>query len=1107
MKRVLSIFLALLLLVTSIPVVFTASAASGSGAEFPELVITEMDLDSINVSSGAGPYNANWAQYSWWNSTSHPSSTSGLSDTADMMRYIEIYNASDKDINLYDYKIVVDTDATATGSSVNTLDIKAGTVGSVTNPSSAILAPGKVAVLWIYNFRDVFLKSTVENFKGYYKWRYSGAENTTKAPAAPDSYNYVDMSSTLVLAVDDTAATTNAGTLLGAFASKNIYYGLAKDSVSVNENKTAWTSWVLFERYGATSGNHADQSALNYLYGLDAHADIREGRKFNEGRVTYNCNPGNLIQLQMANLPSPSNNRPAEIAISEINNISSGQYDYIELVNISGKTINVYDYCILSRYDVYGSSSNDYSLYYFDRVNYVIPGNVGNLQSYTHNATGNSGMADYINGTKEVYSNPAYAQGELAPGETAILWSYETASYSTNGKENLGYRTAADFRDYYGMTDANAKIFAMSGFTNEVGERNTTMGLSNSKCLLFGVAKLDNFTRETTAEMGGDLFAEIKKETIHFPNTTSTRSGYPISKAENTAIVYPTMINGTIGKDTNSLGTNVAYQYGTSFATGGVNKIAGFLHTIFPDKVGDTVSTVPNYKTAWAASPCELMAEQKALVDTFPIASELSHYGTQKTNVYTSGSSSVFDVRFVAKVPRTELSGYDAILFKITAVEPESGKVFFSRTFEETFVYESLTASTKSGNIVKRSAPSGYYFAAHTITGIPANIEVVFNVEVSYKAGNLTTGTVEGRYAFLNGGSSPRTSGLSIKVPDMGSRYFFVSDIHYMVTDRYGSNTDYILKRNAQKNRTNVRGFSADARMKELQRDIRAEYYYRGLDAIFVLGDLSTDDWYEGIPKWKGHTGTNRCAELYNKYLKPLGDELGIPVYVIKGNHDSYPDSEWKNFSGLDPQFAVDDGNNVILMCDVYKYGTDNDSDKDGNWANGADYTGVDFTWLEQQLEKYKNRENIFIAAHELILDANEKVTMQNLIAKYPNVVCFLDAHTHHNIAPSGNGGTVSSFYGTGRYQLNVGNYAYGGFDGEDFSANCGSTYCMGPTKITDSEGYTTVSNCWWGYQIVETSVSGSVTSYHVTTERTYTITNVGSVYIPYSKTKEIILK
>ena len=194
-------------------------------------------------------------------------------------------------------------------------------------------------------------------------------------------------------------------------------------------------------------------------------------------------------------------------------------------------------------------------------------------------------------------------------------------------------------------------------------------------------------------------------------------------------------------------------------------------------------------------------------------------------------------------------------------------------------------------------------------------------------------------------------------------------------------------------------------------------------------------------------------------------------------------------------------------MCDVYKYGTDNDADKDGNWANGANYTRVDFDWLEQQLEKYKNRENIFIAAHELVLDANEKVTMQNLVAKYPNVVCFLDAHTHHHIAPANKGGTTSSFYETGRYQLNVGNYAYGGFDGDDFSANCGETYCMGPTKITDSDGYTTASNCWWGYQIVETSVSGSVTSYHVTTERTYTITDVGSVYIPYSKTKEITLK
>ena len=93
---------------------------------------------------------------------------------------------------------------------------------------------------------------------------------------------------------------------------------------------------------------------------------------------------------------------------------------------------------------------------------------------------------------------------------------------------------------------------------------------------------------------------------------------------------------------------------------------------------------------------------------------------------------------------------------------------------------------------------------------------------------------------------------------------------------------------------------------------------------------------------------------------------------------------------------------------------------------------------------------------------------------------------------------------------MNTGNYAYGGFYGGDFSCRCynektvnGNLVIEGCNNPIGSD----TNNCWWGYQIIETSTTGKVTTYHVTTERTYTITGQGQIAVPYSKTTEIVLK
>lgn len=302
---------------------------------------------------------------------------------------------------------------------------------------------------------------------------------------------------------------------------------------------------------------------------------------------------------------------------------------------------------------------------------------------------------------------------------------------------------------------------------------------------------------------------------------------------------------------------------------------------------------------------------------------------------------------------------------------------------------------------------------------------------------------------------------------DLTGRYLLVSDIHYVMAERRG-----------QSNRVQYRGFTNDQRMRELCDDIRYEYSVRGLDAVYILGDLSTDDYYEGIEdnKWTGYT-VNACKEVYEKFFVPLSEELGIPVYVMGGNHDSHSNEVWREFSGRDRQYVVDDGDNIFIVCDVYDPADGNDAKFDGNYANGNNYTGVDVEWLSEQLEKYKDRENVFILSH--YFNGGDLVS---IIDRYDNVVCLFDGHVHHQ-------SQSRRLLGKGRIIINTGTYSYGDFKG-DFGAPCKS--CN--------------NGCLWGFQILETT-EDTVISYRIDTERRYYFSDGSTVYTPYTKYVEMLLK
>lgn len=432
----------------------------------------------------------------------------------------------------------------------------------------------------------------------------------------------------------------------------------------------------------------------------------------------------------------------------------------------------------------------------------------------------------------------------------------------------------------------------------------------------------------------------------------------------------------------------------------------------------------------------------------------------------TEPQNGKFSVRFASAIKKDVVNDYELLRLRVTAAYGR--EVYFTKYYDVDTVYEKLTGRDEDGNINEISI-DGAYLCALTIDDVPADKDIIFTVEyygvADGEAEMMDTETFtysKGSYA----NEKMDAVDYSLNRADLTGRYLFVSDLHYVLAERPG-----------QTHRTDFRGYTTAQRMEELCNDIREEYYRRGLDGVFVLGDLSTDDWYPGIGTSYGYRG-NACKDLWDKYLKPLQDELGIPVGIIGGNHDSYPDDVWLEFAGREKQFSMVFGDTAIIMMDTYDTDPSKGSKDDGNMANGV-ACKVDIEWITAELEKYKDMERVIIGSHYFGGSAELGAVVKN----YDNVICMLDGHTHHHLV-----GTYSS---TDVTYVNTGTYSYGSFNGSDFDGVCKTCGAYG---------------CIWGFQIIETT-DDSASTYRIDSDRTYTFGSGLVIDAPYKKFEETELK
>jgi 3',5'-cyclic AMP phosphodiesterase CpdA len=253
----------------------------------------------------------------------------------------------------------------------------------------------------------------------------------------------------------------------------------------------------------------------------------------------------------------------------------------------------------------------------------------------------------------------------------------------------------------------------------------------------------------------------------------------------------------------------------------------------------------------------------------------------------------------------------------------------------------------------------------------------------------------------------------------------------------------------------NQLGYTADQRIQMAVDSIMTEYNGRGLDAVLILGDLSTDNYTAGSVK------TNYCKDAYEKFLK----DLPVPVYVLPGNHDSYTNDMWKEMFGYNRQFTVYVGNTLFIMLDTFTNGSGN-----GN------YKSIDTAWLKTQLENNKYK-NIVICAHYI----TQSSELAKLVSQYPNIIGMYHGHTHKYTVEQYNGVNI----------INTGDFAYSTLSD------------AGATKW--NFGFLDLRSLF-GYMILEWSDVAAVT-YHISVAAHYCATNFEYIQRENIRSREIFLK
>ncbi|MGN0243934.1 MAG: metallophosphoesterase [Lachnospiraceae bacterium] len=165
----------------------------------------------------------------------------------------------------------------------------------------------------------------------------------------------------------------------------------------------------------------------------------------------------------------------------------------------------------------------------------------------------------------------------------------------------------------------------------------------------------------------------------------------------------------------------------------------------------------------------------------------------------------------------------------------------------------------------------------------------------------------------------------------------------------------------------------------------------QGITVVNISGDISE----------------NATTEEFSQYQSVVNEFPELTVNVVTGNHDATTSSlnvtNWTTYTGREPYYVVEKGNDVFVFLSQYK------------WTGDSPFNSDSLTWLQEQFEKYKDK-RVFLFEHiplyetvgnlvyngaslypegNFIKVGNTQDTIfRNLLKKYKNVIHF-NGHTH----------------------------------------------------------------------------------------------------------------
>lgn len=426
--------------------------------------------------------------------------------------------------------------------------------------------------------------SDAERYEKWVSWAFWGSHAGIKTGSGTMKRQAVTVGST----------TVTSGNYLVYDEETGDYWTPATARGTADENGCA-VSGVTYYKADLTANdtdalsNKVNGTTINYLYGLDSTVPMKEGVAY---AIYYRQpTPGLLTNTQQSVLPEYKSGKgyvteTPDIVITEVAPDSQGadMYEFVEVVNTSGRAINMFDYSFVSAPDF-----RAYYNEYFSKINPIIPGDVGNILA------SNPGSYYY----ETAPTNVNYESGWLQPGEVAVLWSY----YTDSAKSNC---TFSDFRAYYGMSD-EVKLFAMDADNSAYSGRTIRQNLANTGQYLYGLIENSNIN------WYGDVWTSNPvMEAIEFSSgiTSTAYFGFDIDLCESFVICCVPFVSCT----NESIGEDYAMQFVWNTIKGTNNKFGQYLDMARMTYYSSANKFAMSGSVAtedWKASPGVLLEAQK----------------------------------------------------------------------------------------------------------------------------------------------------------------------------------------------------------------------------------------------------------------------------------------------------------------------------------------------------------------------------------------------------------------------------------------------------------------------------------------------------------------